>query len=267
MRRDAIFYQIFKRSPRLLFDLVPNPPTNSNQYRFESVEVKESSFRIDGVFLPPEDAESKIVFFAEVQFQKDEALYHRFFSEVMLYLYRNRLTYEDWYGVLIFASRSLAPPDQVTHRSLLNGAQVQQVYLDELSRDESQPVGIQLIQLTLASESEMVEQAQRLLNRVRTEDSLATEAAADIIEVITTIVVYKFTNLSREEVETMLGINLEDVRVLREAKEEGRQEGRQEVLAAAVPLLFRSGMTLEQIAQQFQITVAEIQQILDDRDP
>jgi predicted transposase YdaD len=40
--------------------------------------------------------------------------------------------------------------------------------------------------------------------------------------------VYKFTDLSRREVEAMLGLQLEDTRVYREAKEEGRLEGRQE---------------------------------------
>jgi len=79
MIRDTIFYQLFKRSPWLLFDLVPNLSIDGHNYRFESVEVKESSFRIDGVFLPPEDSSPKIVFFTEVQFQRDDTGYHRFF--------------------------------------------------------------------------------------------------------------------------------------------------------------------------------------------
>lgn len=65
----------------------------------------------------------------------------------------------------------------------------------------------------------------------------------------------------------MLGVNLEDVRILREAKEEGRQEGRQEghqegrqeILAATIPLLLRAGLTIEQITQQLQLDEAEIQ--------
>ncbi|GCL53102.1 hypothetical protein NIES3806_04320 [Microcystis aeruginosa NIES-3806] len=40
--------------------------------------------------------------------------------------------------------------------------------------------------------------------------------------------VYKFTNLSRQEVEAMLGLQLADTRVYREAKEEGRLEGQLE---------------------------------------
>jgi predicted transposase YdaD len=47
----------------------------------------------------------------------------------------------------------------------------------------------------------------------------------EIIDLITTIAVYKFTNLSRQEVETMLGVRLEESRVYQEAKSEGITEG------------------------------------------
>jgi predicted transposase YdaD len=71
MRRDAIFYQIFQRFPGLLFELIDRPPPEAQRYRFESVEIKEPTFRIDGVFLPPADAATPTVFFAEIQFQKE----------------------------------------------------------------------------------------------------------------------------------------------------------------------------------------------------
>jgi predicted transposase/invertase (TIGR01784 family) len=85
--------------------------------------------------------------------------------------------------------------------------------------------------------------------------------AKTIIEVVTTIAVYKFSKLSREEVEAMLGLRLEDTRVYREAKEEGREEGRTEVLAATIPLLLQAGLTIEQIAQQLKVEVELVQQI------
>jgi predicted transposase YdaD len=40
---------------------------------------------------------------------------------------------------------------------------------------------------------------------------------------VSTIVVYKFNNLSQIEVEAMLGIELQQTRVYQEAREEGRQ--------------------------------------------
>jgi len=105
VKRDSIFYKIFQQSPSLLFELVEQPPPQAQDYQFESIEVKETSFRIYGVFTPPENAESKIVFLAEVQFQKDEELYYRFNSELWLFLRHHPNTYDDWFGIIIFPSR------------------------------------------------------------------------------------------------------------------------------------------------------------------
>jgi predicted transposase YdaD len=66
MRRDPIFYQMFQRSPQLLFDLIGDHPSNAADYRFDAVAVKEPKFEIDGVFLPPA-SEPGTVYFCEVQ--------------------------------------------------------------------------------------------------------------------------------------------------------------------------------------------------------
>ena len=263
MKRDSIYYQIFKRFPGLIFELVDSRPQNTQKYRFESVEVKETAFRIDGVFLPPEDAKPRIIFFAEVQFQKDEALYHRFFTESMMYLNRNQSQYDDWYCVVIFPSRSLEPSDTRTHRIFLNSDQVQRIYLDELGIPNTLPIGINLIQLTIASDETLAEQAKQLIQRVKLEET-STLAKNEIIDIITTIAVYKFSSLSREEVEAMLGISLEETRIYQEAKAEGREEGREEreaeMLKVTVPLLLKTGMSVEQIAQQLNVDVEAVRQ-------
>ncbi|MHC5832285.1 MAG: DUF2887 domain-containing protein, partial [Nostoc sp.] len=94
-------------------------------------------------------------------------------------------------------------------------------------------------------------------------------AKKDIIDVITTIAVYKFANLSREEVEAMLGVKLEETRVYREAKQEGleqgiqlgleqgiqvgREQGLQQGLQQAklevVPQFLALGMSMQEVAQ------------------
>jgi predicted transposase/invertase (TIGR01784 family) len=219
MRRDAIFYQIFQRFPGLLFELVNDPPPEAERYRFESVEVKEPNFRIDGVFLPPDDGDTKTVFFAEIQFQKDDDLYHRLIAESMLFLYRNRFVYDDWCAIVIFPSHSLEPENTRMHRAFLNSDQVQRIYLDELGDPSQQPIGISLMQLTIASEEQAVDQARSLIARAQQELS-GTVARDAIIEMITTIAVYKFTRLSREEVEAMLGLQFQDSRILRDAQRE-----------------------------------------------
>jgi predicted transposase/invertase (TIGR01784 family) len=248
VRRDAIFYAIFKRVPGLLFELVEQPPAEAASYRFESVEVKEPTFRIDGVFLPPPDATSQTIFFAEVQFQKD-----RFFSESLLYVYRNPSLYDDWYGVIILQSRSLEPENTTIHRSLLNSSQVQRIYLDELGSPDEQKVGISLMQLTIASDTQMVQDAKRLIERVQ-QEQITVLVKEEIIDVITTIAVYKFANLSREEVEAMLGVKLEETRVYQEAKQEGREELKLEL----IPQLLTSGMPIEEVAKLLNLTIEQV---------
>ncbi|MDR7993538.1 DUF2887 domain-containing protein [Thermosynechococcus sp. TG252] len=67
MRRDSLFYQLFAQLPQTLFDLLGIDTPQG--YRFDSVELKQTAFRIDGVFVPPDP--SGIVYFCEVQFQRD----------------------------------------------------------------------------------------------------------------------------------------------------------------------------------------------------
>jgi predicted transposase YdaD len=45
---------------------------------------------------------------------------------------------------------------------------------------------------------------------------------------VTTIMIYKFTQLTRAEVDAMLGVTLQETRVYQEAKAEGKVEGKVE---------------------------------------
>ncbi|AFY41245.1 Rpn family recombination-promoting nuclease/putative transposase [Nostoc sp. PCC 7107] len=226
MRRDSIFYQLFQQSPSLLFELLTNPPANADEYKFDSVAVKEPKFEIDGVFLPPESSSRGVVYFCEVQFQKDERLYERVFAESSLYFYRNRDRFSDWQTVIIYPSRNIEQSDLYPHRNQLNGNQVHRVYLDELGDIRALPVWVGLMVLTTIDEEIAPSEARYLLERAAVEQPETASRA--IIELVTTIMVYKFEQLSRKEVESMLGITLKETRVYREIKEEGREEGLQE---------------------------------------
>jgi predicted transposase/invertase (TIGR01784 family) len=228
MRRDSIFYKLFAQYPTLLFELLPNSPANADTYQFDSVAVKEPRFEIDGVFLPPESENPGVVYFCEVQFQKDENLYERVFAESALYFYRNRARFSDWQAVIIYPSRSLEQNNTYPHRALLNSEQVHRIYLDELGDIRSLPLWVALMVLTTVDEAQAPDEARYLLTRTNQEASPSSGRA--IIEMITTIMVYKFEALSRIEVESMLGITLRETRVYREIKQEGRQEGERSLI-------------------------------------
>jgi predicted transposase/invertase (TIGR01784 family) len=222
MRRDSIFYQLFQQSPMLLFELLDSPPINAQNYRFDSVAVKEPKFEIDGVFLPPQMENPGIVYFCEVQFQKDELLYERLFGESFLYFYRNRTRFSDWQAVVIYPSRSVEQSNTFPYQDLLNGDRLHRVYLDELGEIGQLPLGVALMSLTTVDETNSPAIARLLLSRARQEE-LSLEARRVIMDMVTTIMVYRFTTLSRREIEVMLGLDLQQSRVYQEAKAEGER--------------------------------------------
>ncbi|WP_414514541.1 hypothetical protein [Nostoc sp. PCC 9305] len=57
----------------------------------------------------------------------------------------------------------------------------------------------------------------------------------------------------------MLGLTLEQTRVNQEAKAEGREERKTEILKLTVPLLLKTGMSVEQIAQHLNVDIEAVQ--------
>ncbi len=227
MRTDSLFYKVFNTSPGIFFELIGRPATEASGYEFRSVEVKEPDFRIDGVFVPSSNSSAQTVYFVEVQFQKDQLLYHRFFAELFLYLKQKPAT-QGWGAVLVYPRRSLEPDEPGLYRALLESPQVQRVYLNELAAAAEPSLGLGLVQLVVESEAEAANRARQLIEQSQ-QEVVAGLSQRGIIELVQTIMVYKFPQLNREEIEEMLGLSeLKQTRVYQEAREEGRQEGVQE---------------------------------------
>jgi predicted transposase/invertase (TIGR01784 family) len=215
MRTDTIFFQLFQTFDSLLFELVGLPPETASGYRFTSVEIKEKAFRFDGIFIP--EALDKNIWFVEVQFQKRAEFYWEFIGEIFLYLSQYKPEH-DWQAVAIFAKRSIEPEVPKQFRTIFAGGHIVQIYLDELPENESLTLG--LVRLIVAPRREAVALAQRLADRVGQGDR------ERMIEFIETVLLYKFPQMSREEVEAMFTLgDLKKTRVYREAKLEGKLEG------------------------------------------
>jgi predicted transposase YdaD len=107
---------------------------------------------------------------------------------------------------------------------LLESPQTHRIYLDELGDLNEQPLGLALMLLTIVPEQDSIEPAKSLLERAKIEytERLSEKAVVDLVS---TIISYKFSTLTREEIEAMLEISLEESRVYRDAKIEGREEG------------------------------------------
>ena len=87
----------------------------------------------------------------------------------------------------------------------------------------------------------------------------------DIIDLIESIVVYKFPQLSRQEIATMLGVqDLKQTRfyqeVFAEGKQEGIQQGKQEGKLEAVSRMLESGVDVETIAQWLDLPIDAVRE-------
>ncbi len=224
MKTDSVFYRIFQASPGILFELLGQSPELAQGYSFESVEIKQVAFRLDGVLLPALDAPDQTVWFIETQMQDDPEFYHRFFAQIHLYLKLHPKTY-DWQSIVIFPRRNIEPKNLRLHRALINSDQVHRVYLEDFSDISTESIGIGLMQLIVADAIDAIAKAKELLTRTQPLSKTDTKLSA-VVELIETIVVYKFPSLSREEIERMLGLSeLRETKVYQEALEEGREEG------------------------------------------
>ncbi len=270
MKTDSIFYRLFQELPSIFFELIGNSPQLAETYTFASIEIKQTAFRIDGVFLPTQGDQNPI-YFVEVQFQNDTEIYSRLFSEIYLYLRQNQPK-NSWRGVVIYPTRSLDTSDINNYSEFFTSQRVTRIYLDELGETVSLPIGIATIKLIVENKDTAIVTARKLIDRSQQEIN-AEPKRQQLLQLIETILVYKFPTMSRKEIEEMFGLSdLKQTRVYQEAKQEGLQEGLQEGIQegiqegslkaklAAVSRLLALGLTVEQIAQALDLNVEQVRQ-------
>ena len=259
MKTDSIFYRLFQEFPSIFFELIGDSPQIADAYQFSSVEIKQTAFRIDGVFLPVQ-GEDNPIYFVEVQFQTDEEIYLRLFSEISLYLRQNKPK-NFWRAIVIYPSRSIDTADINHYSEFFQSGRVNVIYLDELGDTTSLPVGIATIKLIFEDENTAIVAARDL--RSRTQQQINNEIQQrQLLELIETILVYKFPRMNRKEIEEMFGLSdLKQTRVYQEGVEEGIQQGRIE----SIPRLLRLGLSVEQIAQGLDLDLEEVRRQVENQ--
>ena len=263
MKTDAIFYEIFKEFPNIFFEIIGKSETNINIYEFAAPEIKQTSFRLDGVFSPLAEFTNEPLYFAEVQFYKDEQFYDRLFTSIFLYFTQYQPPNPDWFAIVIYDTRSNERSYPPRYRSLLE-PHLRRFYLDELDNAPDDSLGIGIALLVVESENKAGEFAKNLIDKAKEEltDTLIQRKVLEFIEII---VVYKFPNLSREEIETMLNLNLlKETRVYQEAKAEGEEEGELKAKLKILPKLVQRGLSVQEIAELLELDDETIRKALED---
>jgi predicted transposase/invertase (TIGR01784 family) len=277
MKTDSLFYRLFQELPGLVFELADWPLPAGAVYTLRAEEVKQTSFRLDGLLLPPPELPDLPGVFVETQFQLDNDFYSRWFAEIFLFLHRQRWQ-GLWRAVVIFSSRKVDPQPPVAYQPLLDSPWVKRVYLEDLKERTDLTPGLQLIQLIVAEPEEAVGQAQALL-RVRGGPA-ADPDWPGWLDLIETMVVYKLPHLSREEIQRMLHLPEVELKQTRfyqdvfaegraqgreegreEGREKGREEGRQQEAALVLRLLHRrlGTVPVELESRIWALPVAELE--------
>ena len=230
MNTDTPFYRLFQERPETVFELAGLPVPENPAYRLHAEEVKQTAFRLDGVLQPEPGRDDLPLVFVETQFYPKANFYARWLAAIFLYLYRHPGIARTWRAVAVFPDRAADVGRLIPYEPLLLCGLVHRVYLTELPDDPGASFGTRLARLAVLDATRTVEEARALL--ALQEQDAQKDLAVDLIE---TILVYKFPKLSREEIRIMLQLPETDLKktrfyqeVFREGLIEGREEGREE---------------------------------------
>ena len=262
MKTDHIFYRIFKELPDTFFELWGESPEMANDYRFDAVELKQTAFRIDGVFLPL-DAENPI-YFGEVQFQKDPSIYIRFFSKIFTYIRENNPSLR-WRAMIIFRSRSIEPTvrQRESVQPLLDSPLVKRIYLNELTANENSSLWVQIIRLIVARKRQFLEEITELIDRVKKQFT-HEPTRLELLNLLEAIILAKLPKMSRQELEVMFGV--EDLRKTRFAQEliaEGEEIGKIKAQLEIIPPLLAKGFSVNEIAEIIDLSVVRVREYIE----
>ena len=219
MKTDTLFFRLFQRWPQLALELL-GLQYSGDSYRFGSEEIKQTAFRIDGLFMPTVDNPEQPLIFAEVQYQPDVDFYGRLFSEIALYLHMHKPR-RPWLALVIYPNRSTEKAASVEFTPFMDLPQLHRIYLEDYQDQSQLTPTLALIRLIASHKQQTITLAQELTRRRH-------ELGPDGLDFIETILIYKLPYLSREEIKTMLALNdieLKQTRFYQEIAEEEKQKG------------------------------------------
>jgi len=102
MKSDILFYELFQSCPDVFFELMQITPHCA--YRFESITVKTTEKRIDGVFEPIQAGQP--IYFVEVQASPDPTIYQRVGRETATYFeQRPAMLKHEWFAMVLWLDK------------------------------------------------------------------------------------------------------------------------------------------------------------------
>ncbi len=263
MKSDDWCYTLLKKFPGFFFELLGEPASTADAYRFDSVELKSQGMRIDGVFLPNDDRHPLV--FLEIQGYQAATFYANLFAKVFLYLEKNDPA-QSWRAVAIFLKQSMEPAALEPYRMLLDSPSVRRIYLDALPVDPDAPLGVGLWQMLSAPETAVRELVPKVVAKVADIGDRSTRQ--NLVELIEEILVRRFLSISKEEIQTMLQLpDKRDSRFFKEVLAEGIVVGQHRTEERIARKLYSQNYPLEKIAELTGIEIDKLKELLSKTNP
>ncbi len=256
MKTDVICYELIKELPQIFFELIDKPNTNPNIYTFIAPEIKQQSFRLDGLFATIKGFENEPLYFVELQTYKDEEFYERLFGGIFVYFRQYKPANSDWYAIVIYDRRIHETPPHSRYQALVE-QHLCRIYLNELPNRSEDSLGIGIAKLFVETPTKATSLAQQLINQAR-EDLLDENLQKKVLAFIQAIVFYKFPNLTLEEIEAMLDLDeFINTRLYESILTKTKLK--------LVPKLTEKGMSIQEIAELLELDVETIRKYLQEQ--
>jgi predicted transposase YdaD len=272
VQTDAWLYEVFSRFPDLLFRLAGLP--YEGHWRFESITVKTTEKRIDGLLLRVDEPD--IYIFGEFQGYDDPCLYWRLYREIATWYESHPNDHRPFLALVLYLDPSFDKGDEAFDARPPN--QIRKLYLEDCLRAlEDTPDPSVVFRPLVVPDLEAARREAPAWRRTIEALNLPEADAIFLKEHLTTLLMGRFRELSREEIEAMLQLTpLRETRAGRDMLEEGRSEGRQEgkricriqMLEEMLGLPQSPDETLESLSiRELDVRVAELERQLRDRRP
>ncbi|HEX3149464.1 MAG TPA: Rpn family recombination-promoting nuclease/putative transposase [Gemmataceae bacterium] len=263
MKRDPLFFELFKELPGCFFQLIGRPESDAQRFELEAIEYKATSVRLDGVFRPRE-ATIDPVYLWEVQYYSSNKVYANLLTKIGHFLDHGDPA-QDWVAVVIYPSRTTEQKNLHPYRSLIESDQLVRIYLDELPPARPDQYEFGILELIAAKPEAALSKAKALVPRVKAAQR-PKHFERLLLQFIETVILYQFPQWSRNEVEKMLQVtDIRQTRVYQEALEEGREEGRVEgrveVLEELAKKMIKLGRPVSEITQLTGLTTAQVRKL------
>jgi len=203
MASDKLFYWLFQNQPDRIVPLLTDLPVDAGGYQFSAPVLKEREYRLDGLFLPPADRPELPAVILEAQMAADPGFFMRLYAETARLLQQQAFI-RNWRVVVLCPSRQLNFGDPSPVIEFLE-KRVQWLELLPSRQAADAPLLLQALGLLVQAEDQVAAAAKEL--RVK---ATGTAVAADLSDVITAIIVSRFSGRSIPELCAMGGITIED---------------------------------------------------------